>query len=548
LQQNLSTLKRHFALLLGGLILLAAACLTLNWHAANGLMNGTQNEVWHVLNAVNLWDATPWVGKDDTSLSYFLWTNYWPPGFYVFAWPVMGLFGATHQSLVLSNLGHLAILLWAVYRLGETVRGPRAGWMAMCLVVLYPSITGNLVRFEPSIALAAWVSVGALALIRSRGFSDRHWSLVFAGASAAGLMMDRLSYAFFLGIPAIVELWRGLRSGQVEIRLKHAGAALLLLLILCGYWHWHFVVQHLSEVLEQGGAGNIDSAGSFTEVRPAFALRTLLFYPAVLLDDQAGLLPGIAGLVALISWLFRPLGKDRVLASVLLSSLLVFTLIQKKQIYYTLPMLGCLAVLTSAWLVDRKRLGKLVFAVLCLAGLHQIGLRMLERPLLMPSGLSRLVGTPMLPAAWVDRDYPQARAPMWLDLPADEIVAALPEGEILLFSEDPVWTETYAVLHFRERMPTRRVWQVIGNPQRAFEILHQTTAFVTLSMNQVQSWPSAAQIDAALQMANPSTAEHWPLGQAIRQAEHLFVPGEKFSWGGGSAVIWKSRVLDSVAP
>ena len=70
-------------------------------------MNGTQNEIWHVLNAINLWDATPWVGKDSTGLSYYLWTNYWPPGFYVFAWPFLSVLGGTHQALVMSNLGHL---------------------------------------------------------------------------------------------------------------------------------------------------------------------------------------------------------------------------------------------------------------------------------------------------------------------------------------------------------------------------------------------------------------------------------------------------------
>jgi hypothetical protein len=518
--------------------------LTLNWHRANGLMNGTQNELWHVLNAINLWDATPWVNNDSTPLNYYLWTNYWPPGFYFFTWPFLALWGASHQVLVMSNLGHLSILLWAVYQLGREVRDPRTGGMAMCLVLLYPSITGNLVRFEPSVALAAWVSLGALALLRSRGFSDLRWSLSFAAISAAGLMMDRLSYAFFLGIPAGIELWRGMRSGQVAVRLKQAAAALFLLLILCGYWHWNFIQNHLPEILAQGGAGNIDSQGTFTEHRPAFALRTWLFYPAVLVDDQAGMLPGVLALGGLIAWFLRPPGKDRVLATVVVSSVLVFSLIQKKQVYYTLPMLGCLAVLSANWLAGQGRRGRILFAIVCAGGLHQIGLRMLERPMPLPGVASQWIGAPVLPKDWVDRAYPQARPPLWLELPIAEIIAALPPGEILLYSEDPVWTETYAVLHLRERMSTRRVWQVVGNPQRAFESIHSAQALVHLSPGKNPGWPRASEIDAAIQSQNPDTAKAWPLGKSVAQAEHLFRPAERFSWVGGEALIWKNRVLD----
>ena len=507
-------------------------------------MNGSQNELWHVLNAMNLWDATAWVDKDSTPLGYYLWTNYWPPGFYLFAWPFFAVWGASHQTLVLSNLGHLAILLWAVYRLGCEVRGARAGLMAMCLVLLYPSITGNMVRFEPSVALAAWVSLGALALLKCRGFSELRWSLVFAVVSAAGLMMDRLSYAFFLGIPAVVELWRALRGGQVQVRLKHSAWALGLLILLCGYWHWNFFHMHVSELLEQGGAGNIDSHGNFTEARPVFALRTLLFYPAVLLDDQAGLLPGLLALIGLGAWFFRPAGKDRVLALVVLSSVVVFTLIQKKQVYYTLPMLGCLAVLSAVWLVDRRRVGLFLFAVVCFGGVHQISLRMLERSAPLPGEMSRILGASFFPTAWVDREYPQARPPLWLDLPTDEILAALPPGEILVFSEDPVWTETYAVLHFRERMPVRRVWQVVGNPQRAFENIHSASAMIHISPDTNPGWPRASEIKAALITENPTTADQWALGEAMAQAEHLFRPAERFVWEGGEALIWKSRTLD----
>lgn len=503
-------------------------------------MNGTQNEIWHVLNAINLWDATPWVAKDTTDLSYYLWTNYWPPGFYLFAWPFLLLFGGTHEALVMSNLGHLAILLASVYALGEAVRDRRTGLVAMVMVMLYPSVTGNLVRFEPSVALTAWVSLGALSLIKSRGFTERKWSLVFALVTAMGLMMDRLSYAFFLGLPAVIELWGGLRTGRRGDRLVNAGLGLALLVILCGYWHWNFFQLHLEEVLSQGGAGNIDSAGVYTEQRDPWAFRTWVFYVSVLLDDQAGLLPGLAGIAALVAWLLRPAGSDRVLAMVVLSSILVFSLIQKKQVYYTLPMLGCLAVLTAVWLTDSGKPGRIGLWVVLIAGAHQVGWRMLERPLL-PGPLRAWVGEPMLPEAWVDRDYLQARPPMWLDLPVEEVLAVLPEGEVLVLSENPEWTETYATLHLRERMDERRVWQVIGNPQRAVESAHHASALVHIGDGRLAGWPSEDLLTELVERDNPGQESRWPLPEVLHTAGQRYLQAHVFRWSGGEVAVWLSR-------
>jgi len=162
-----------------------------------------------------------------------------------------------------------------------------------------------------------------------------------------------------------------------------------------------------------------------------------------LLDSQAGLIPGGLGLIAVWSWFRRPAGSDRVVAWVCISAMVVLTLIQKKQVYYSMPMLGCLAVLTAILLVDWGRKGVWCGVVALFMGTHQVGLQLLERPLI-PGPLGEAVGTPSLPDSWSDKDYAQARPALWLELPTEEIVEVLPPGEVLLFSEDPVWTETYA--------------------------------------------------------------------------------------------------------
>jgi len=542
---------------LGLVLVIFAGLWTHSWHSLNGLMDGTQNEVFHVDNALNLWDATAWVGRDSTDIQHYLYAPPWPPFLYIFAWPFLAIWGASHEALVMSNLGHLTILLAAVYLLGSHLRDQKTGLMAMCLVMVYPSITGNLVRFEPNVALTAWVTFGAYALLRSRGFSDLRWSVLFAAVSACGLLVDRVAYAFFLVGPSVFVLVSGWRKSGHDPRLRNAGIALLVLCLGCGWWYWHFFQSGFSELFEQVGTGNIDSRGAHTELRSPLALETWLFYPAVLLDAQAGLIPGLLCLCGISAFLWKPTRNEHVLLWLVLSSVLIFTFIQKKQVYYTVPVLGAMAVLSAAWLRDLGRRGWWVFGITCILGVHQIALRTSGQGLPLPTFLSSGLGAPVvLPDAWVDRSYPQAKRPMGLSLPVDEILQALPIDEVLgqepvnreiyLFSEDHVWTEDYAVLHFRERLPERIVWRLIGNPARALEnFKSQAVALVQISHDEITGWPTAEQILQAQRMdKHPENAENMPLGELMQTSERHFREVKRFRWEGAQAVVWHSRILD----
>ena len=167
---------------------------------------------------------------------------------------------------------------------------------------------------------------------------------------------------------------------------------------------------------------------------------------------------------------------------------------------------------------------------------------MLERPLL-PGTVGKWMGAPQLPEEWVDRSYPQARPPLWLDLPVEEILDVLPEGEVLVLSENPVWTETYATLHLRERLATRRVWQVIGNPQRAVETAHQASAFLYIGDGQLGGWPSEKILSDLLEQEKPGEEIRWPLPKTVATAEKRFVRQHVFQWTGGEAALWVSRAL-----
>ena len=452
------------------------------------------------------------------SLRYYGAANYWPPGFYVAPWPAFAVLGPTHAAMVLTNLLHLALLGWSTVALGTAVSGPRTGLMALGLLPLYPSVFGNLVRYEPSLALMAWVTFAALCVLRSEELTRPRWSLGFALACCAGLMMDRLSFGFFLVWPVLLCLRR--RESWTWVGMSVAVVALLT-----GWWHWNFVELHLSEVVSQQSVGEIDSTGTLTQED---AKAPLLYYALILVDSQAGLAPGLLGLASLL--LLRR--SSRVPAVVVLGSVAAFTLITKKQAFYTLPMLGCLAVLSADAL--RGRWGPVVYGVVLVLGLDQHAARLWDRGLL-PAVLNR----PALPEAWVLPRHPQALPPRRAGLPLDAVASACPDvGQTVVFSDDSTWFEGFVVLGLRERNWPRTARGLIGDPSGTYEWFEEADCFVHVT-DAANRWPATEPMEAALRLHNYAV-EELPPAIEVMQADRLNWR-EVQSWPlseGGRVTVW----------
>ncbi len=504
---------------LGGVLVVVFACQAMAWQALNGRTDGFQNEILHVGNALDFWGA--FVDRDLYHLGHFFETYPWPPGFYAWPWPFFALGGANHKMMVLSNLGHLAVLLGATYGLGACV-SRRVGLLAMGIVVVYPSIFGNLVRFEPNVAATAWVTVCALALVRCRSFQSGTGSLVLGALLGVGLWMDRMTVGMFLMVPVGVEALRGLSGPHHKRVLQNGLRAGGLVLVLVGAWYWGFLRNHLPELVEQLPIGEVDSTGRLTEHRDALSATSLLFYPASLLDGQAGLVPGLLGLIAVVGWAATRGSHSRVPGTVVLWGMVLFTIIQKKQVYYTIPMLGCLSVLTATWLCRMRRGGTILSVVLFVAGIHQMGFRMWDRGLPLPSRAAQLLGGEVLADAWVAPRYPQAIAPRDHRWPVQEVAGVLPPGEVLVFSENGDWYEGYLVLSLREQLPGRRIRGVLGDPQGTYEWYRTATSFLYLASDPDVRWPDAARIHRALREEHYQIGELPPVADVLAQQRELF--------------------------
>ena len=206
----------------------------------------------------------------------------------------------------------------------------------------------------------------------------------------------------------------------------------------------------------------------------------------MILDSQAG--PFIGGLLCLgwvrkirEWWRFGVPFNDLILLCASLPGIVFFTLLAKKQLYYTLPAIVPLVMLAHlgrwAWLGVA---GGLV-------GFVSLGL-----------GIGTL-GGPWLPEAWVAPRHVIIRPPSHYSWSSAALAEGLPESakEAHILSTDDTLYEGYLALLMREQRPGTRIRGVTLDPMGVREFWPSAEYFVFLSTTQ-KSWPTQGIIEREL--------------------------------------------------
>jgi 4-amino-4-deoxy-L-arabinose transferase-like glycosyltransferase len=123
-----------------------------------------------------------------------------PPLPFLTVLPFYRLFGISTDVALMSNCLYLAILLLSVYGIGCLLFSRGVGLLAAFLVSFYPVLFSISRLSYVDYAMTAMVALGIYLLVRTDGFRNRRWSLVFGLGMGLGLLI-KWPFIAFAGAP-----------------------------------------------------------------------------------------------------------------------------------------------------------------------------------------------------------------------------------------------------------------------------------------------------------------------------------------------------------
>ncbi|HEU4440380.1 MAG TPA: LmeA family phospholipid-binding protein [Methylomirabilota bacterium] len=357
-------------------LLLAVLLLALSAVIAVWLSIDRRPQQWdhanHLKRAVDCYRTLSEPGHD--RLKEILETSsFYPPiapcaaGVLYFVFPIVPL---TAQSVMLA---FLALGVATTFALGRRLLDEPAGLLAAFFVATAPFVVFSLTNFQLDLPLMAVVALALYALVRTEEFSRPGWS-VGCGLTLALGMLTKPPFAVYLLPPLLWTAWRAVLTRDRRRRL-----GLLLLALLIGGavalpWYGPRLLGLPMQISERSFKQAAEEGKA-----EALTAEGLLYYPRTF-PSQVGMLVG-----PLFVWGLVALRKERARAFLWLAALgplVVFSLIQNKNLRYTLPILPAIALVTAVGVRALPPVGRRVAVALCLiAGVLQVSMTAFTVPM-----------------------------------------------------------------------------------------------------------------------------------------------------------------------
>ncbi|MBI4592619.1 MAG: glycosyltransferase family 39 protein, partial [Candidatus Rokubacteria bacterium] len=296
---------------------------------------------------------------------------------------------AAGQAVILAFLG---LGMAATFLLGQRVAGGPGGVVAAVVFGTAPFMVWQALRFQLDVPLAAMVALALEVLLGTESFTRRGWSLA-AGVILGLGMLTKPTFAVYVLPPALLVLGRT-RAGAAWNATVAAVIATLVSLPwygprLLGFAH-QISARSFRQAAEQGHPDPLSAAG-------------LTYYPLHFVEQfgvVAVLLFAVGLLAAVRRRVWFPL--------MALLPLLVFFLIQNKNLRYTQPLLPAAAVLSGLGFVSLSRgLRWTASVAVVVAGVVQISTATFAVPPalpLVPGKIALTMESPPTRADWHHRD------------------------------------------------------------------------------------------------------------------------------------------------
>ncbi len=490
------------SLLATAAVTVAFLALAWRWLSFQDLPDGSRDEFF-LVEVVTDWAWRLRDGSGGSVLPAVL-QSYYPP---LARLPgvIALLLGGGLDALVASQWGWVPIGVFGTWWAARRLAGPWAGLAAAILWLSGPVVIYSLHHFEPNLGQMAAGAAVLAAWLESDDFRRFRPTLAFAAFLALGMLVERLGLVPFVLVPIALSAWRGRRD-----RATRHGLAIVagVCLVAVGWWYRGFLTYLVTEMVPQMFAGETTAQGDVEGEVLALPWRWTQ-YLVLLPDTQLGLLGGLIGLGGL-GWGLSPAGRRAGAGDVVVwagAGLLLFTLLTKRQVFYTLPVLPAVCALGAAALVQgaRKVPGGAVFAglILLLGAVPAVVMSGPRIPDWEPGMRTwAVLGVSPLPEWLVGPRYAIAAPPRDQGLGIAVVAGWLREQgirddePILVFAADTRVTDSYLVSLFRIERRTAEVISFTLQPDAVLERSAEARALIYVTRDERQL-PDAEQVRAA---------------------------------------------------
>src|SRR6266568_3968669 len=236
-------------------------------------------------------------------------------------------------------MAFLALAMATLYGLGRRLTDVETGVWAAFLFATAPFVVFSLTNFQLDLPLAAMVALALYALVRTETFTDARWSLALGVALGIG-MLTKPPFAIYVLPPFLWSVWRAMRAPARARGLGWAAGALAVAFAIALPWYGPRLLGLPLQILSR----SFKQAAEQQNPEP-LTVAGLLYYPRTL-PTQLGLLAGL-----LLLWGLWAVRHNRAARPLLwlatLTPFAVFSLIQNKNLRYTLPILPAVALVAA---------------------------------------------------------------------------------------------------------------------------------------------------------------------------------------------------------
>ncbi len=250
------------------------------------------------------------------------------------------IFGTSSFITVMSNMFWFLILMASVYLIGSYLAGKTTGLFATALTSFSPFIWGMSRKYGLDFPLIAITSLSMYFLIRTEGFKNRLYTLLFFSALGIGFNV-KMQILIFLIAPIFMNIF-GENSWKSNLeKAKNIILGLMIFFILSSVFWLGYLEEILNLFFIQQTAGFNDSA-----LTHKTSLLTSLFYYSRYLLSGLGLVI-ILSMVGIYKLLKAPQKSKLLILLWAIIPIVIFSVLDPKHGRYILPVFPAFCLIAS---------------------------------------------------------------------------------------------------------------------------------------------------------------------------------------------------------